>query len=149
MAVYRTERKKIADALAEKMKGIDGNHPFKSNIFDNAKSRMVFLDEIEQYPKVCVIAGDETRQYLPDGFKWRFLQLTIRAYVHNEDDAQEELALLLEDIERVIDDNDVLVYDDSVSPNEQTTSLTIESISTDEGVIEPLGIGEIVVEVRY
>ena len=35
MATYRTERKKIADALAEKMKGIDGNHPFKSNIFDN------------------------------------------------------------------------------------------------------------------
>ena len=110
---------------------------------------MKFLDEIEQYPKLCVVAGDESREYLPDAYKWRFLTLTIRAYVHNEDDAQEELALLLEDVERVIDDNDVLVYDDSVSPNEQTTSLTIESISNDEGVIQPLGIGEIVVEVRY
>tara|TARA_Y100000114_G_C11539218_1_gene221801 strand:- start:37 stop:486 length:450 start_codon:yes stop_codon:yes gene_type:complete len=149
MAVYRTERKKIADALAEKMKGIDGNHPFKSNIFDNAKSRMVFLDEIEQYPKVCVIAGDETRQYLPDGFKWRFLQLTIRAYVHNEDDAQEELALLLEDIEKIVDENDALVYDDSVSPNLITTSMTVDTLSTDEGVISPLGIGELTITVRY
>jgi len=149
MAVYRTERKKIADALAEKMKGIDGNHPFKSNIFDNAKSRMVFLDEIEQYPKVCVIAGDETRQYLPDGFKWRFLQLTIRAYVHNEDDAQEELALLLEDIEKIVDENDALVYDDSVSPNLVTTSMTVDTLSTDEGVISPLGIGELTITVRY
>ena len=135
--------------MATKIKGIDGNHPFNSNVFENVSSKMFFLDEIEQYPKVCVVAGDEEREYQPGGFKWRFLTLTIRAYVHNEDDAQEELALLLEDIERVIDDNDVLVYDDSVSPNEQTTSLTIESISTDEGVIEPLGIGEIVVEVRY
>ena len=149
MAIYRTKRTKIAEALANKIKEIDGNHPFNINVFDNVQSKMVFLDEIEQYPKVCVVAGDESRQYLPDGYKWRFLTLTVRAYVHNEEDAQEELALLLEDIERIIDENDALVYDDTVNPNESTTSLTIESIGTDEGVIQPLGIGEMVVEVRY
>jgi len=146
---YRTQRKKLALALAEKLKEIDGSYPYNTNVFDNVSSHLVFLDEIQQYPKVCVVAGDESRQYLPDGFKWRFLSLTIRAYVSNEEDAQEELSLLIEDIERIIDDNDVLVYDDSVSPNEQTTSMTIESIGTDEGVIAPLGIGEVVVEVRY
>ena len=149
MPVYRTARKKIAEALAEKFKQIDGSHPYNSNVFDNVGSSLTFLDDIEQYPKVCVVAGDETRQYQPGGFKWRFLTLTIRAYVHNETDAQEELALLLEDIERLVDENDVLVYDDSVDPNQSTTSLTIESIGTDEGVIAPLGIGEMVVEVRY
>ena len=149
MATYRTKRTKIAEALANKLKEIDGSHPFNINIFDNVATKMVFLDEIEQYPKVCVIAGDETREYLPDGYKWRFLNLTIRAYINNEDDAQEELALLLEDIERIIDENDALVYDDTVDPSESTTSLTIESIGTDEGVIQPLGIGEMVVEVRY
>ena len=149
MATYRTKRTKIAEALANKLKEIDGSHPFNINIFDNVATKMVFLDEIEQYPKVCVIAGDETREYLPDGYKWRFLNLTIRAYINNEDDAQEELALLLEDIERIIDENDALVYDDTVNPSESTTSLTIESIGTDEGVIQPLGIGEMVVEVRY
>ena len=149
MPVYRTKRKKIADAMATKIKEIDGNHPFNSNVFENVSSKMFFLDEIEQYPKVCVVAGDEEREYQPGGFKWRFLTLTVRAYVHSEDDAQEELALLLEDIERIIDENDALVYDDSVNPSESTTSLTIESIGTDEGVIQPLGIGEMVVEVRY
>ncbi len=146
---YQTARKKIANKLAETLKEIDGSHPYKSNVFDNVGSKMVYLDEIEQYPKVCVVAGDESRQYLPDGFKWRFLILSIRGYVSNEEDAQEELSLLLEDIERIIDENDVLVYDDSVSPKLQTTSITIQSITTDEGVIQPLGIGEIVVEVRY
>ena len=149
MPTYRTARKKIAESLAEKLKEIDGSHPYKTNVFENVTSKMLFLDEIEQYPKVCVVAGDESRQYLPDGYKWRFLTLTVRAYVHSEDDAQEELALLLEDIERIIDENDALVYDDSVNPSESTTSLTIESIGTDEGVIQPLGIGEMVVEVRY
>ena len=146
---YRTARKKIADALVEKIKGINGQAPYNSNIFDNADSHLIFLDEIQQYPKVCVVAGDETRQYLPDGFKWRFLTITIRAYVDDANDPQEILALLLEDIERVIDDNDALVYDSTVTPDLKTTSMTIDSVSTDEGVISPLGIGEITVIVRY
>ena len=69
--------------------------------------------------------------------------------MRTEDDPQEDLSLLLEDIERVVDENDALVYDDSVSPNLQTTSMTIQSISTDEGAIHPMGIGEMLVEVRY
>ena len=102
-----------------------------------------------KFPKVCVVAGDESRQYQPGGFKWRFLLLSIRLYVHSNDDPQEELALLIEDVENIIDDNDVLVYDDSVHPSEATTSATIQSITTDEGAIAPLGVGEITVEVRY
>ena len=53
MATYRTKEKKIVDALVEKLKDIDGNHPFLSNVFGNVKANMVFLDEIEEYPK-CV-----------------------------------------------------------------------------------------------
>ena len=56
---------------------------------------------------------------------------------------------MLEDIERVIDNNDVLVYDDTVDPSLKTTSSTILTISTDEGVLTPLGLGEIAIQVRY
>jgi hypothetical protein len=146
---YRTQRKKIAEALVGKIKEIDGNYPFNSNLYQNADSHLVFLDEIQQYPKVCVIAGDEIRQYQPGGFKWRFLTITIRAYVNDANDPQEILSLVLEDIERVVDDNDILVYDDTVSPHLSTTSANIQSIGTDEGAIAPLGIGEMVIEVRY
>ena len=146
---YRTQRKKIAEAFVNKLKEIDGNYPFNSNIYQNADSHLVFLDEIQQYPKVCVVAGDEIRQYQPGGFKWRFITITIRVYVEDANDPQENLSLLLEDIERIVDDNDILVYDDTVSPHLSSTSATIQSISTDEGVITPLGIGEMVIEVRY
>ena len=148
-SAYRTARKKVVDALVKKLQEIDGNNPFNSNLFKNVDGRLKFLDEIEEYPKVCVVAGDEAREYQPGEFKWRILTITIRAYIRDENDAQETLALLLEDIERVIDDNDNLVYDDTVDPNLSTTSLTIGSISTDEGVISPLGIGEMTVRVRY
>jgi hypothetical protein len=146
---YRTARKKIVDALVEQIKEIDGNHPFNSNVFNNVHSGMLFLDQIQEYPKVCVVSGDETREYQPGEFKWRFLSLDIRVYVEDQDDPQEVLALLMEDIERVLDNNDVLTYDDTVSPNLTTTSLTLQSLSTDEGVLTPLGIGEITIECRY
>ncbi len=96
-----------------------------------------------------MVAGDETREYQPGGLKWRFLDLEIRIYVSDETDPQEELTLLLEDVERVIDNNDVLVYDDSVDPNLKTTSSTILTIATDEGVLTPLAVGEIAIQVRY
>ena len=147
--VSRTKRKKVVDALVNKIKLINGQYPYNSNVSDNVDGRMKFLDEIEQYPKVCVVAGDEFREYQPNAFKWRLLDLTIRVYIHDNNDTQETLALLLEDLERVIDDNDNLVYDDTVDPSQSTTSLTIGSITTDEGVIAPLGIGEMTVRVRY
>ena len=146
---YRTKRRKIVDALVEKIKLINGQHPYNSNVFNNVSGKLKFLDEIEEYPKVCIVAGDEIREYQTAGFKWRFLTLSIRAYVRNEEDAQEELATLFEDIEKIVDENDALVYDTSVIPNGTTTSMTIDSISTDEGVIAPLGIGEMLVTVRY
>ena len=146
---YRTKRRKIVDAVVDKIKLINGQHPYNSNVFNNVKGKMLFLDEIEEYPKICVIAGDEVREYQTAGFKWRFLSLTIRAYVRNEEDAQEELATLFEDIEKIIDENDALVYDTSIVPNGTTTSMTVDSLTTDEGVIAPLGIGEMIVTVRY
>ena len=146
---HRTARKKITDALSNKIQEIDGNFPYNSNVFNNVHSGMMFLDQIQEYPKVCVVAGDEAREYQPGEFKWRFLSLDIRVYVEDQEDSQEVLALLLEDIERVIDANDVLTYDDTVSPNLTTTSLTIRTLSTDEGVLDPLAIGEINLECRY
>lgn len=147
--VSRTKRKKVTDALVKKLKGINGIHPFNSNVFENVDGHLKFLDEIQQYPKICVVAGDEFREYQPGDFKWRLLDLTIRVYIKDENDTQETLALLLEDIERIVDDNDSLMYDDTVDPSLSTTSITIGSISTDEGVIAPLGIGEMTVRVRY
>ena len=57
MATYRTKRKKIAEAMVKKLKEIDGNHPFNLNVFENVSGKMVFLDEIQQYPKLCAVSG--------------------------------------------------------------------------------------------
>ena len=148
-STYRTKRKKIVDEYVEQLKGINGQSPYNSNLFNEVHGVTLFIDQISQFPSVCVIAGDETREYQPDGFKWRYLNMEIRIYVSDEEDPQEELALILEDVERVIDNNDVLTYDDSVSPALKTVSSTVLTVATDEGVLAPLGVGEISLQIRY
>ena len=43
--VYRTKRKKIAEAMKNQLMQIDGAHPFNLNVFDNVSSKMKFLKE--------------------------------------------------------------------------------------------------------
>ena len=92
-------------------------------------------------------AGTETREYYGGGQRWRFLQVTIRGYV-NQEDPTEALCLLLEDIEYVLDNNNQLTYSDSYG-SAGVAQISVISIDTDEGVLAPLGIGEMIIEVRY
>ena len=66
-----------------------------------------------------------------------------------EEDAQQALNILMEDVETLIEDNAQLEYFDRQNNAFKTQQITIVSIDTDEGVLEPLGVGEILIEVRY
>ena len=142
-----TRRGAILEALATEFKNIDGSGSYKSRLDGNVETRMKFWDEIEQYPAVHMAAGAETRQYYGGGQKWRFLTITIRAYV-NAEDPIEELEELLEDLETVIDSSNNLAYK-QLGTDAGIIQLTVISIDTDEGVLAPLGIGELIIEARY
>lgn len=140
-------RTSIAKALAEKLKLIDGSEGYNTNIFGNAYPKLKFWDEVANFPSIYMSTGSETRDYLPGGFKWAFLGISLKVYVKGENPA-EQLEDLLEDIEKVLDSNRTLVYDDS-QPGRQTTEILIQSIVTDEGLLEPYGIGEVNITVQY
>ena len=143
-----TRRSKILNALVDEIKTIDGTGAYKTDLADEVFPRMKFWDEVDQFAAVHLSAGSETRQYLPAGEKWRYVIITIRAYVNSEDPI-DELEELLEDIETVIDCGDPINYEDSLGVNKAVALVSIVSISTDEGVLAPLGIGEMTVEVQY
>ena len=136
-------------SLATKLKDIDGSGAFLSDLRNNVHPRLKFWDEVVEFPAIHLNAGAETRQYQAGGYKDRFLSVTIRCYVQDEEDATEALNVLMEDIETVIEDNSRLEYADSQNNTFNTQQITIVSINTDEGVLEPLGVGEIDIEVRY
>ena len=49
----------------------------------------------------------------------------------------------------MLEDNSRLSYIDKTGATQYTQQITIVSIDTDEGVLEPLGVGEMLIEVRY
>ena len=145
---YTTRRMAIVKAIEDKLKLIDGNSPYRTNLFNNVLPRLKFWDEVQDFPAVHVSAGSETRQYQGGGYKDRFLTITIRVYVQ-EENAVFALEKLFEDIETVLEDNSGLEYVDQDGVTQSTQLITILSIDSDEGALEPLGVGEIICEVRY
>lgn len=141
-----SKRTAIVKALVEKLKTIDGNSPNKTNLFDNAYSYLKFWDEVNDFPSVYVTPGTETREYMPSNFTWCYLGISLKLYTKGED-AQQDLEALLDDCERVINANRVLVYD--TENNYETTEILVTSITTDEGLLAPYGVGEINIQVRY
>jgi hypothetical protein len=90
----------------------------------------------------------ETREYLTAGVKNRYMNITLRCYV-NEENAVDALDALLEDVETVLEDNSSVTYKDKLGVSQSIQQITIISIETDEGVLEPMGVGELTIEVRY
>lgn len=145
---YTSRRMAIVYALVEKLKLINGNFPYRSNVYNNVLPKLLFWDEVQDFPAIHLSAGAETREYQGGGYKDRFMTLTVRVYVQ-EENAVLALEKLFEDIETVIEDNSTLSYTDQDGKAQSVQQLTIVSLDTDEGALEPLGVGEIICEVRY
>ena len=145
---HTTRRRAIVEALSEKLEAINGEAPFRTSVA-KVERRLKFWDEVDEFPTIHVGAGAETREYEGAGFRFRFLRITVRCYVSSDDDVILALEELLEDVESVLEDNDPLEYTDSTGASQSTLQTTIATVDTDEGVLEPLGVGEITCEIRY
>lgn len=140
-----SKRANILDKLKEIFDAqLDGIN-YTSNIYSNSATRMLFPDTLPDYPYLCMSAGRETRDYLPNSFKWGYLEVTLRLYIHDEDDTLSRLEPFLEDIESVLDANNEIEYE----TGKYTRLTTINTIVTDEGLLMPMGIGEIQLTIQY
>jgi len=141
-----SKRTSISNAIANKFKDINGTDIYLTNIFGNSYPYLKFWDEVNDFPCVYMTNGTELREYHPDGFKWGYLNITLKLYAKGEDSSM-QLENLLADIETVIDNNRQVVYD-AVNGYE-TTEIQILSITTDAGLLAPYAIGEMNLQVRY
>lgn len=139
-----TKRSAIINALVEKLKEIDGSGTWESNLYNNVFNRLKFWDEVHDYPSLYLNAGTELREYLPAGFKWGYLTITIRIYVQDEE-PETELEKIFCDIETVVDANGNLIYE----TGKFIEDMKILSITTDEGLLNPIGVGEVTLQIMY
>jgi hypothetical protein len=145
--LYTSRRGGITGALADAISKIDGRGLYYQAVAETSP-RLKFWDEIEEFPAVHLNAGSESRAYQGGGHKDRFLNITVRCYV-NQEDSVGALDELLEDVETVLEENSRLKYHDRNGLEQFTQQITVISIDTDEGALDPLGVGEILIEVRY
>ena len=142
-----SRRRDISNFLVGELKKIDGgvstfdsSYTYQVNLFDNVFRRLKFLDEINDFPSVYIQAGTEDRVYDSKGLTTSTLDLMIRVYVHTEN-AVEELESTMQDIEFVIYNMDTEKYG--------IMDVQVASMGTDEGLLDPYGIGEVAVTVQY
>jgi len=145
---YTSRRQAIVNALVEELKNINGVSPFITDLAGAVFPGLRFWDEVENFPSVYVYAGNEYREYQGGGYKDRYLSISIMCYV-NEEDPNLALEGLLEDVEAVVESASRLVYKDRQGVDQTTQQISITSIFTDQGVLAPLGVGEIEIVVRY
>lgn len=145
---YSTRRQAIVEALVNELKKIDGTGEYLSDVDEQVYPRLLFWDEVNEFPSIHLNAGTETREYQGGGYRDRFLSITARCYVQ-EENAAAALDKLLEDVETVLETNAQVYYNDKTGKRQKTYDIRIVSIETDEGVLEPLGVGEILFTVQY
>lgn len=142
-----TARRDIVVAVVDLLTRINGTGEFTANLFSNVFPKLKFWDEIQDHPTVTVVSGTEVREYLPGGFKWGFLDIQIKIFVR-QDNAKEAIEQIFFDIENLLDQNLELQYGLSVD-NNFTTDISILSIEDDQGLLEPDGIGDMTIQIRY
>lgn len=134
-----TQRIKIVRAITDLIKNNI------SEFIDNVHPKLKFWDEVQEFPHCSVSSTGEQREYLPSEFEWGYLTVSIRVYVKEDFTTSETLDTLLGKIEDLIRDNIVLSYD----TGKETTDMRILSVDTDGGLLEPLGVGELLLIVQY
>lgn len=146
MALSR--RKEITELLVSELKKINGSvstfdasYTYNLDISNNCFRRMKFLDEINDFPTVCVNAGTEARIYDTSGLTTGELNITIRSYVRAENP--------ITTAESLADDIEHVVYNLGDRSDIGMLDMTIEGVSTDEGLVAPFGILEIDILARY
>jgi len=142
-----SRRRDIANFLVGELKKIDGDvssfdssYTYQVNLFNNVFRRLKFLDEINDFPSVYLQAGTENRIYDSKGLTTSTLDIMIRVYAHTEN-AVEELESTMQDIEFVIYNMDTEQYG--------IMDVQVATMGTDEGLLDPYGIGEVGVTVQY
>ena len=142
-----SRRRDISNFIVGELKKINGtistfdsSYTYQVNLFNNVFRRLKFLDEINDFHSVYIQAGTANRIYDSKGLTTSILDIMLRVYIHTEN-AVEELESTMQDIEFVIYNMDTQKYG--------MMDVQVSTMSTDEGLLNPYGIGEVGVTVQY
>jgi|TARA_X000000950_G_C13863804_1_gene639851 hypothetical protein len=146
-----SQRRNIVNFLVDNLKLIDGtssplgSYRFKSALHGNVYRGYKFIDEINDFPSIYVVAGSETRNYQTTGTTQSQLVISLRGYVYDE-----EYELINENYGNITSDLEHVIYNlPRTHSDYQILDVIIQSINTDEGLLTPYGIVELQILISY
>ena len=130
-----TELKRINKQQDARTVPVRNGYTYKTNVFNNVFRRQKYLNEINDFPTICVRATGEDRLELGAGVRFGTFGFEIRAYVKNEAiiETEEDLA---DDIEFVLEN----LTSEATARTREITDVRITSTETDEGLMAPFGV---------
>lgn len=143
-----SNRQAITEAFTETTKQVLDGTTDPYNIYGNVFPKNLLTKDIVSFPCITYSPGPEKFQYLPSGLRWNYLTMYSRVYVKGVEEPQQELEVLIQKIKNIIDSNTNMPYYVG-NTLMHITDCTLDEISTDEGLLAPDGIAEIVFVVRY
>ena len=141
-----SRRREIVNYLITQLKTINGStsqygYQFKTNLSQNVFKGLKYIDQINDFPAIYIQAGEELYRYNSKTNTEAFMNIMIRIYAHEEHSLY-KLEDLVDDITHVLER---VKYDQS----HKIISAEIASIDTDSGLLDPYGLGEIMITVQY
>jgi len=133
-----TRRKQIIDGFKTEL----GQTPDvdASNIFKHFK----FLDELNDFPSVCFVAGTERRDQLGANRRLATIDIALRGYVFDENNV-DKAEILAQNVESKVDS-----FSANVAARANGVSdARVISFRTDEGLLQPYGVADLEVQILY
>ena len=133
-----TRRRQIIDGFSTEI----GQTPDvdASNIFKNYK----FLDEINDFPSVCFVAGSENREELGANRRLGTIEVALRGYVFDEN-IVDIAEILAQNVESKVDSFSANV----AARANGVADARVTAFRTDEGLLQPYGVADLEIEILY
>ena len=133
-----TRRKQIIDGFVTEL----GQTPDVDA--SNVHTHFKFLDELNDFPSVCFVAGTERRDQLGANRRLATIDIALRGYVFDENNV-DKAEILAQNVESKVDS-----FSANVAARANGVSdARVVSFRTDEGLLQPYGVADLEVQILY
>ena len=133
-----TRRKQIIDGFVTEL----GQPPDVDA--SNVHKRFKFLDELNDFPSLCFVAGGESRQELGANRRLGTIEVALRGYVFDENNV-DTAEILAQNVESKVDS-----FSANVAARANGVSdARVTSFRTDEGLFTPYGLADLEIQILY
>ena len=133
-----TRRKQIIDGFVTEL----GQTPAVDA--SNVHKRFKFLDELNDFPSLCFVAGSERREQLGANRRLGTIDVALRGYVFDENNV-DKAEILAQNVESKVDS-----FSANVAARANGVSdARVTSFRTDEGLLQPYGVADLEIQIFY